>query len=723
MTRPDPAPGVAPVQATPIEGQQRPESTAAIPNRRTLVTATVAAGLAAALGIAYVLPPLAVVAVWPFLFLVPGWTLLTLARPRIDAAARLGLAVILSVAVSAHLVYWLSVAFGYRRETVYLAAAVMALPLPIAAWRGSPGSGSSLSAGRLARSIGRAIFRNRGVLAVALVSAGFVGVVLVSGLWHVTASGVDSGGSNWSDLGVHLSIAQSLNAGNFPPQVPYFAGVPLIYHWFADFHAAIAASAAGLFAIPVFIVSSAICSGALALIVGGLARNLLGGSRAKRVAILAAAFVVFAGGFGWIRFIGDVVSGYGNVAGGPIGLITHNSYDNAWYDAIGNPVAWPYFRIPSVMGTGLLVHRATAAGLPMLIGVVLLLSAGLPTAAQRAAGRSDRPALIGLAGLLGALLAPFHFFFFPVGLLLGLLWALGGGRLADRSALRNAAFFLAPYLFSLPFALPPLLQASASGALKLVPGWESAPFGDGALGVLFFYVTNLGVPLLLAAVALFSPRLPARWFLASWALALFVIPNVVQVSVIGFDMNKYFQAMAVALAILAAWLVRRWPASALAVVFALAIPSPLLVSTWTALNREQVLSADELAASGWIAANTPQDAVFATDGWLNSPTDPAGRLRLTTFTPYIANLGYDPGLRTGQVNQIYCSGSATRSAEVLGQLHASYVMAEGLPSPCDAPVDFSSSHVFDRVYANRSLVIYRLAGAGFVVTPFVSSAP
>ena len=56
---------------------------------------------------------------------------------------------------------------------------------------------------------------------------------------------VSAGGSNWSDLGVHLSIAQSLNAGNFPPQVPYFAGAPLVYHWFADFHAAIAARAAG----------------------------------------------------------------------------------------------------------------------------------------------------------------------------------------------------------------------------------------------------------------------------------------------------------------------------------------------------------------------------------------------------------------------------------------------------------------------------------------------
>ena len=126
--------------------------------------------------------------------------------------------------------------------------------------------------------------------------------------------------------------------------------------------------------------------------------------------------------------------------GNPIALVAHNSYDNGWYDPIGR-VTWPYFRIPSVMGTGLLVHRATTAGLPMLVGVTLLLVAGLPTARQRRAGWRDRPLLIGLAGLLGAMLAPFHFFFFPAGLLLAFLWAACGGRLLDRDTPRNAALF------------------------------------------------------------------------------------------------------------------------------------------------------------------------------------------------------------------------------------------------------------------------------------------
>ena len=44
------------------------------------------------------------------------------------------------------------------------------------------------------------------------------------------------------------------------------------------------------------------------------------------------------------------------------------------------------------MGTGLLVHRATTLGLPILVGAVLLLVAGLPTRDERkrAAGGTGR---------------------------------------------------------------------------------------------------------------------------------------------------------------------------------------------------------------------------------------------------------------------------------------------------------------------------------------------
>ena len=639
--------------------------------------------IAAALTAAWFVPLLAAAVVWPLLFVVPGWAIIAALRPRIDGAGRLGLAIVASVAISTHLVYWLShLSGGYGRDVVFTVAAILALPVVVATWRGErPPPPRVLAAARPA-------------LLVAGLTALFVGLTLGAGIWRITPTGVSSGGSNWSDLGVHLSIAETLNAGaNFPPEVPYFSGVPLVYHWFADFHAAILGEAASIFSVPAMVIQSAVLSAALALLVYSLARRIVRVD-GRRIGVLAAVLAVFAGGLGYVRFIGDVMVGPES----PLDLIAANSYDNQWL------TDWPYFRIPSVMGTGLLAHRATTAGLPILVGAILLLIAGLPNARQRLAGWRDRPAIIATAGTLGALLAPFHFFFLPAMPLLALAWVVTGGRLLDRAAPRNAVLLLAPFALAVPFVIGPALQASGSGSLQLVTLWPSAPREDGPLAVVFFYVTNLGIPFALGLAALVAPGLPRRGFIAAWIIGLFAIPNVVQVSVVDFDMNKYFQAMWIVVAVAAAWLIRRWPAPAIAAVLALSVPSPLLVAGWTATSDLQVLSNADLAAARWVAGNTPPDAVFVTDGWVNSLTDAAGRKRLTTFGPYVANLGYQPDERINDVATIYCGGDADRSAELMRRYDATHLVDGGRPQPCDAPVDFASSDHLELVYDDGPLI-------------------
>jgi hypothetical protein len=649
---------------------------------------TAGGAAAAAIAVAWLVPAAAPVLVWPLLLFLPGWAVLAFLRPRIDLAGRLGLAVVGSVALSTHLVFWIShVVGGYGRPAILLAAALLAIPVVAAAAQRRIGLGPRV----------RPLRWTSGVMIVAVAAAGFVGVTLAIGLWRETPTGIVSGGSNWSDLGVHLSIAETLNAGaNFPPEVPYFAGEPLVYHWFADFHAAILAEAAGMFSVPAMVVQSAILSGALALLVGSLARRLVV-DRRSRVATLAAILVVFGGGLGYVRLIGDLTAGLGS----PTELVARNSYDNQWL------TDWPYFRIPSVMGTGLLAHRATTAGLPILVGAVLLLVAALPPRRALARGWRDRPTLLVAAGTLGALLAPFHFFFLPLVPLLALAWVVAGGRLADPATPRNATLFLAPFLLAVPFALGPALQSAGSGSLRLVAGWPSAPQEDGVAAVAFFYLTNLGVPFVLALAALVG-RLAHRWFLATWVVGLFIVPNVVAVSVVDFDMNKVFQAMWVAVAVLAAWLMRRWSGAAVGLVLALSIPSPLLVAGWTATSELQVISGADAEAATWVAEHTPPDAVFVTDGWVNSLTDSAGRLRLTTFGPYIANLGYDPDARIADVTTIYCGGDAAASAVLMRWYGATYLVDGGRPQPCEQPVDFATSPAFELVYGEGPL-IWRLA--------------
>jgi hypothetical protein len=661
----------------------------------------VAAGIGIGLVAAWVWPPLAVLTVWPLLVIVPGWAIVAWATrggARLASTGRLGLAIVLSVAVSAHLVWWLSTAAGgYGREVVFVAAALLAVPIPLAASRRS--GAWQVGARDRWRAAVRALRRRPGAFGLALVALGFVGLVLARGLWQVNADGVDVGGSNWSDLGVHLSIAQSVNAGNFPPDVPFFAGEPLVYHWFADFHAAILAEAAGLFAIPVFIVQSALLAGALALVVHGLALTLIRGRLGRRAAWVAVFLVVFGGGLGWIRLVGDL----GNELGAAWDLLMTHAYDNQWLSD------WPYFSIPSVMTTGLLVHRATTVGLPLMAGAVLMAVVGIPSARRRATGFVDRPRLVVAAGIAAALLAPFHFFFFPVVPMLVLGWVVIGRRFG-RNVLRLAVLFAAPFLLAVPFALGALGQATSSGWLEPVIGWPTAPLKDGPLAVLFFYVTNLGIPFVLAVAAIALRRTPSRAFLALWIGLLFLIPNVVQVSYVSFDMNKYFQAMWIAVGIAAGALIARWPAPVIALVLALSAISPMLSSVHHAFSQNGLMSADALAAAEWIAVQTPERSVFVTDSWIISPTDPAGRLRLTSFGPYIANLGYDPGPREEQIAEIRCGGDPIRAAEVMADLGATYVFPAGGPG-CERPTDFGSSALFEEAYANGSVTIYRLSSA------------
>ncbi len=139
--------------------------------------------------------------------------------------------------------------------------------------------------------------RERAPFTLAAFATLLVGTFLAGNAWREVASGSwVSGGWNWSDFLVHVAIGQSIQNGNFPPQVPYFSGVPLTYHWFADFHGAIAAAAAGLHVIPAYIVASALMAGALALVAWELTRHLTGSRRAATIAtLLVLAGAAWAG--------------------------------------------------------------------------------------------------------------------------------------------------------------------------------------------------------------------------------------------------------------------------------------------------------------------------------------------------------------------------------------------------------------------------------------------
>ena len=266
---------------------------------------------------------------------------------------------------------------------------------------------------------------------------------------------------------------------------------------------------------------------------------------------------------------------------------------------------------------------------------------------------------------------------------------------------------------ALPYVLPAASLQEAEGAFRFVGGWSEARLADGPAAVAFFYVTNLGLPVLLAIAALLllrgANRVPHRGFLAAWLVALFLVPNVVRVSDVDFDMNKYFQMMWISAAILAAWLVARWPRPVIAAVLAVCAISPGLIALHHAWHPAVVMSLPQAAAGRWIETSTPDDAVFLTDAFINSPVDLAGRLRITTFGPYVSNLGYDPAPREVDVHAAYCDGPEV-AVERMAKYGATYVLSSGGVLECDdgEPTDFASSPLFETVYDADGVSVWRL---------------
>ncbi len=293
------------------------------------------------------------------------------------------------------------------------------------------------------------------------------------------------------------------------------------------------------------------------------------------------------------------------------------------------------------------------------------------------------------------------------------LYVLTSGGWRAQTVWRDAVLFLAPVVVALPYVLPAAARQGAEGAFRLVQGWSEARFDEGPAAVAFFYVTNLGIPVLLAIVALLvlrgPRRVPHRGFLAAWLVALFVVPNIVRVSAVDFDMNKYFQMMWIAAAILAAWLVARWPRGAIVAVLAVCAISPVLIGLHHVWHPAVVLSLPQAAAGRWIETSTPDRAVFVTDDFINSPVDLAGRLRVTTFGPYVSNLGYDPAEREADVQAVYCDGPDV-AVERMARYGATYVLSSGGVLECDdvERTDFGASPLFETVYDADGVSVWRL---------------
>lgn len=603
-------------------------------------------------------PPLLPLTVLLFLYLLPGYLIIKLLKIEGGAFQTLALSILLSALVSTHAIYWLSTLVGYGEPAIYLFFIICSLAAVLV--REPPdldGRGMKLPA----------------ALALATMLAIFY--VLYYSMWLPSPAGVITGGWNYSDIFQHLAIIQTVNNGNFPPQEPMFAGVPLRYHWFVDLHTAVAAKLLGVFPAAVMVFEHALYTGALSMLAFLLAFHFTGNRNAS---LLAALLAVFGGGFGYINLWDDMKTA-------PLAqLLASKSYDNDW----------KFFQIPSVLGGYLLVQRPQIIGIPAIAAVMLLVASGYP---------NDWRKLL-LAGLIIGMLPPFQTHAFLASVAVSLAYvAYHHAANRNLAGIKYAPLLILPLLISAPF----LIGASErTGALGLGLGWI-AP--KEPVQFILFYAGNLGLPFLLAIAGIFLTAPKNKLLLALWLLLLFAIPNLINLTATQWDMAKFFTYMWLPVCVLAGALLVRIPQPLWPVIILFATLSPITIMAYFLTSNSLGLSNNELAAGEWIAANTPQLSVFITGTQHNSPVESVGgRLRIIGYLGWLGNYGLDYGPRVDDVRIIYC-GHPDAAASAMQKYGARYIYMSGREQyefQCGMP--FMRSPLFNREFWSGDVAVYSL---------------
>ncbi len=589
---------------------------------------------------ALVFPLAGIPAIVAAYYIFPGIVLVVLLGKGVTALESIIIALVSSVLVSTQLAYYASLLAGYTQPVLALLAGalclgVLAFKKPVL----SKVEKKALVAGAIVFLLFFAIYSNN--------------------LYSERNGSIIVGGWNWSDLFIHLPIIKTINAGNFPPEMPFFAGAPMQYHYFTDLHSAIVAKAAGLDAMSIVRAENAFYAALFTLACFALALRVTG---KPKTAAIAALLIVFGGGFAYLKLAGD---------------LQHSSLDallaQSGYDNDGG-----FYQIPSLLGGYLIVQRPQMVGLCALVVVALALLAAREQRSWR---------LFLLAGIVAALTAPFHYYAFATSFILIVLFLALEAWREKRVEWRNALAALAPGVLALPFALPALLATSGAGHVQLNFLWL-APHSP--IDAAVFYVANLGLPVLLALAALASRNTKQRMFLGLWALACFVIPNVVSLSGTVWDMAKFFTYMWIPIGVLAAQFLEGKHVALIVAAVALSVATPLLILHWNASSDWVAFSQDDVAVGEWIALNTPQKSVFVTTTTHLSPVDSiGGRLRVIGYLGWLYNFGLNYSEREALVKQVYCGDAQSARAAAL-RLDADYVYSGGTERndfPCAGSLD------------------------------------
>jgi hypothetical protein len=560
---------------------------------------------------------------------------------------------VFSVLFSVQLVYYLSLAFGYSRETILFSfLALTAVYSLVVFKKGQPLKPQTLLKFKQIKKTSLLVF-----LIIFLVSL----AVLYRSVWFGNQFGIVITGSNWQDTPLHYEIIESLNNGNFPPQMPNYAGEPLTYHYFVDFHTAIVEKVYGY--LPTLLpVLNAVFILVFALSIYSLARV-----NGRRVAIIATVIATFGWGLSYFGLFSALINGQ------------FSASQNYIYQYGGT------FGLPS-MFDNLLQQRPLLIGLPAFALVLALLR-----------NMDDKKRIL-LAGVITGLVFQFHnvaFFCCYVAFAVSVLFNIKRFNV-------SFLYFLVPSVLVLPFIFsggPPLTVAVSA---VWVANFAQNPF--------VYYFLNLGIPFIIAIISFLKA---GNEHLKGTFLLLFLIPNILLLTPNPWDMYKFFIFAWVPIAVLCGVVLARTRKIVVLTVVLLSVLTSASVIVYNVGTNYTAANWSEYQLGTWVRDNAPERSVFLTYYSIQCP--PAfigGRLRVSSYVNWPYGHGVPLGevlKREGDIDRAY-NGSATDLMEVVGTYNVSYVYVgnDELRYYPGCTARFDSVSWLKPVYIDQNLKIYRV---------------
>ena len=586
-----------------------------------------------------------------FTFLVPGLVFHRFFKLKLHEI--LVFVPVFSVLVSTQLVYYLSLVFGYSREVI------LALFLALAVVYGLVNSRKTSS--HSFKDFLKITRFNKALLLIFLLIFIIAAVVLYPSVWFENDLGIVITGSNWQDTPLHYEIIESINNGNFPPEMPHYAGNSMNYHYFVDFHTAILEKTYGFLPKLLPFLNAAFIL-IFALSVYSLARV-----HGKRAAVFATLIATFGWGLSYIGLFSALTSGQFNPA------------QNYMYQY------GEFFGLPPILDN-LLQQRPLLMGLPVFAFVLTLLR-----------DMEDKNRTI-LAGVVTGLLFPFQavsFLCAYAAYFVSLLWN-------SKYFKRHHLYFLVSAVIALPF----LVSSSSSASIAFAPLWALSFLKDNPV---LFYIVNLGVPFLLSFIFITKVK---GTFLKIVFIMLFLVPNFVSITPNSWDMYKFFIFAWVPIAVLSGAALARIRKSIALVLLLLSVLTTASVISYNVGTSYQAASWDEYNLGMWVRDNTEEQAVFLT--YYSIPCPPTmigGRLRVASYVnwPYGHGVPYDDiQKRFADVDLAY-TGSEDDLRQVIETYNVKYVYvgSDELSNYPGCVVRFNSIEWLEPVY-DESFRVYKV---------------